>query len=34
MEENKILDESITMEEIKEETPKKETKERLPKIQP
>ena len=34
MEENKILDESITMEEIKEETPKKETKEKLPKIQP
>ena len=34
MEENKILDESITMEEIKEETTKKETKEKLPKIQP
>ena len=34
MEENMILDESITMEEIKEETPKKETKEKLPKIQP
>ena len=34
MEENKILDESITMEEIKEEIPKKETKEKLPKIQP
>ena len=33
MEENKILDESVTVEEIKEEIPKEEIQEELPKIQ-
>ena len=34
MEENMILDESVVVEEIKEEIPKEEIQEELPKIQP
>ena len=34
MEENMILDESVIVEEMKEEIPKEEIQEELPKIQP